>query len=107
METIANLNPQKLKTDPATNFWTVYKKVADEYDDDLLNKHVGDLDASLLFVSIFTSLPRLVSRQPRSFSVTGGSVLCSRDNLHCPNHSIGPTKPLRHHERSAASNIAA
>jgi hypothetical protein len=42
--------------DPATNFWTVYKKVADEHDDDMLNKYAGDLDTSLLFVSMFTSL---------------------------------------------------
>ena len=48
---IANCKPTKIKTDPTTNFWTVYKKVADEHDDDLVSKYVGDLDTSLLFVS--------------------------------------------------------
>jgi len=48
-----DLRPTKIKTDPATNFWTVYKKVADEHDDDLVSKYVGDLDTSLLFVSTF------------------------------------------------------
>jgi len=38
------------------DFWTVYSKVADEYDNDLVKKYVGDLDNSLLFVSPFTSL---------------------------------------------------
>ena len=52
--TIASLKPTKLKTDPATHFWTVYKKVADEHDHDLLSKYVGDLDTSLLFVSAVT-----------------------------------------------------
>ena len=55
---VANLKPAKIKTDPTTNFWTVYKKVADEYDDDLVAKYVGDLDTSLLFVSTFISLAR-------------------------------------------------
>ena len=53
---IASLKPTKLKADPATHFWTVYKKVADEHDDDLVSKYAGDLDTSLLFVSAFTSL---------------------------------------------------
>ena len=51
---IASLKPAKIKTDPITNFWTVYKKVADEHDADLVSKYIGDLDTSLLFVSAFT-----------------------------------------------------
>ena len=50
------MNPKKTKTDPTTNFWTVYKEVADEYDNDMTSKCVQDLDASLLFVSTRTSL---------------------------------------------------
>ena len=41
--------------DPATAFWTVYKKVAGEYDDDLVSEYVGNLDISLIFVSKVTS----------------------------------------------------
>ena len=52
---IASFKPTKLKNNPATHFWTVYKKVADEHDNDLVSKYVGDLDTSLLFVSAFTS----------------------------------------------------
>lgn len=55
-KTIAGLDTQKPRIDPATHFWTVYTKVADGHDNELLNKYAGDLDASLLFVSIFTSL---------------------------------------------------
>ena len=42
------------------DFWTVYKKVADEHDNDLVSKYVGDLDTSLLFVSPFTPPARLI-----------------------------------------------
>jgi len=57
---ITNLKPAKIRTDPSTNFWTVYKKFADEHDNNLVSKYVGDLDTSLLFVSRFTFLARLV-----------------------------------------------
>ena len=57
---IADWKPDKIGTDPTTNFWTIYKKVADEYDNDLVSKYVGDLDTSLLFVSPFTSLVPLI-----------------------------------------------
>jgi len=55
---ITNSKPTRIKTDSTTNFWTVYKKVADEHDHDLISKCVGDLDTSLLFVSALTSLTR-------------------------------------------------
>ena len=60
-EAITSWKTGRIKTDPATNFWTVYKKVADEHDDDVVSKYVGDLDTSLLFVRTFTSLVRLLS----------------------------------------------
>ena len=52
---IAILKPTELKPDPATQFWTVYKEVAGEYDDDLVSKYGGQLDTLLIFVSAFTS----------------------------------------------------
>ena len=57
---IANWKPTRIQTDSTTNFWTVYKKVADEHDHDLISKCVGDLDTSLLFVSAFIPLVRPV-----------------------------------------------
>ena len=51
---VASLKPTKLRADPITHFWTFYKKVADEHDNDLVSKYIGDLDTSLLFVSAFT-----------------------------------------------------
>ena len=56
---IADLKPPPNNIDPTTNFWTVYKKVADEHDNDLVSKYAGDLDTSLLFVSASVSLSRL------------------------------------------------
>lgn len=59
-EAITNLKPPRIQTDSITNFWTVYKKVADEHDHDLISKCAADLDTSLLFVSSFTSLVRTI-----------------------------------------------
>ena len=58
---IANWKPEKIESDPTTNFWTVYEKISDEYDNGLASKYVGSLDNSLLFVSPFTSLVPLIS----------------------------------------------
>ena len=57
---ITDLKPPKINIDPTTNFWTVYKKVADEHDHDLVTQYVGDLDNSLLFVSALTPTTRLI-----------------------------------------------
>ena len=56
---LANYKPLATKANPTTNFWTVYKKVADEHDNDMISKYVGGLDTSLLFVSMSMSLVRL------------------------------------------------
>ena len=57
---IADLKPTKLKTDPAPDFWTAYKEVADKYDSDLASKYIGDLDITLIFVSVVPSLPCII-----------------------------------------------
>lgn len=57
---VTDLKPPPNNVDPTTDFWTVYKKVADEHDSDLVSKYAGDLDNSLLFVSTSASLARLV-----------------------------------------------
>jgi len=90
---IANWKPTKIKTHPTTNFWTVYKKVADECDNDLVSKYVGDLDTSLLFVSTLSPLVRLIRLNRTSSPVLGGFVLGRDFCVHCPNHSRTPTKP--------------
>lgn len=53
---IIDSKPPATHVDPTTTFWTVYKKVADEFDDDMVSKYVGNLDTSLIFVSEVTSL---------------------------------------------------
>ena len=57
---IKELKPTSTDIDPTTNFWTVYQKAADEYDSDLLDRYARDLDTSLLFVSMFTTILCLV-----------------------------------------------
>ena len=53
---IASWKPATAEVDPTTNFWTVYKKVADEHDNEMVSKYIADLDTSLLFVSGSTLL---------------------------------------------------
>jgi len=54
------LKPAEIQADPTTNFWTAYKKVADEYDTDVASKYAGDLNISLIFVSASTFLACLI-----------------------------------------------
>ena len=89
---ITDLKPTPISIDPATNFWTVYKKVADEHDNDLLSKYAGDLDTSLLFVSTF-DLRCACDFSTLSLFVLGWFILCCRNHVHRPNHPITPTKP--------------
>ena len=48
---VAALHPVSPEIDPKMAFWHVYKKVADEHDTEFREKHKGDLDTSLVFVS--------------------------------------------------------
>lgn len=60
-EAIKETKPSPTNVDPTTKFWTVYKEVADEFDDEMLDQYAKDLDTFLIFVSTITSLARLVS----------------------------------------------
>ena len=42
-------------SDPRTSFYNKFKEEVDEYDDDLQEKHDGDLDTTLIFVSLLLS----------------------------------------------------
>ncbi|KAF9782717.1 hypothetical protein BJ322DRAFT_993722, partial [Thelephora terrestris] len=82
--------------DPATNFWTVYKTVADEHDGDMLDKYSEDLDASLLFAGLFSAVSTafiiqiLPSLQSNPSDLT--NVLLLR--LLQQNNSFGGSDPL-------------
>ncbi|KAF9782757.1 hypothetical protein BJ322DRAFT_1009072, partial [Thelephora terrestris] len=95
-KSIAEWNPHKLKTDPTTNFWTVYKKVADEHDNDLLNKYAGDLDTSLLFAGLFSAVATtfivqiIPSLQANPTDLTNALLL----RLLQQNDSFGGSDPL-------------
>lgn len=52
--------PKAVQADPTKTFWTTYKEVADEHDNDMIAKYTGALDSSLLFVSTFPRLVRIV-----------------------------------------------
>ncbi|KAF9647309.1 hypothetical protein BDM02DRAFT_3081760, partial [Thelephora ganbajun] len=76
--------------------WTAYKKVADEHDNDLVSKYVGDLDTSLLFAGLFsavttTFIVQIIPQiQPNSVDLT--NVLLLRILQH--NTSFDGTDPL-------------
>ncbi|KAF9649361.1 hypothetical protein BDM02DRAFT_3094942, partial [Thelephora ganbajun] len=86
----------KIKTDPTTNFWTVYKKVADEHDNDLVSKYVGDLDTSLLFAGLFSAVTAQIvavlipQLQPSPTDLTNVLLLRILEQ----NTSFGGTDPL-------------
>ena len=73
----------------------------------MTSKCVQDLDASLLFVSTWTSLllSTLLNHIPPP--TLGGFILSRYFRIHCPNHSCTPTKPHRPDKRPAPPNIAA
>ncbi|KAF9646017.1 hypothetical protein BDM02DRAFT_3076221, partial [Thelephora ganbajun] len=76
--------------------WTAYKKVADEHDNDLVSKYVGDLDTSLLFAGLFSVVTAQVitqiipQLQPNSVDLT--NVLLLR--ILQQNTSFDGTDPL-------------
>lgn len=88
---INGLKPSEIRIDPTTDFWTAYKNAADEYDDHMVSRYVGELDTSLLFVS--TSTHFVCRRQ--LFFLVDGFILGCHHRIHCPNHSNTPTEPLR------------
>ena len=91
--------------DPTTNFWTIYNKVANEYDEGIVSKYVEELDNSLFVVSTFSSRAHTILSQV--LSVPGRFVLCCNYCGHCANRPISSTKSLRFDKRSAPSHPAA
>ncbi|KAF9641888.1 hypothetical protein BDM02DRAFT_3177000, partial [Thelephora ganbajun] len=93
---ITGLKPPSFSVDPTTNFWTAYKKVADEHDNDLVSKYVGDLDTSLLFAGLFSAVTSQViaqiipQLQPNSVDLTNALLL----RILQQNTSFDGTDPL-------------
>ncbi|KAJ6564186.1 hypothetical protein B0H19DRAFT_844768, partial [Mycena capillaripes] len=42
--------------DKRTEFWTAYKKLAEEFDEDFQRKYGNDLDTSLIFAGLFSAV---------------------------------------------------
>jgi hypothetical protein len=65
--------------DNRSRFWGLYKRVAEEHDDEFLERYNSDMDIVLVFVS-FTSLPlpHVVIDIPSVWS-----VLRRQHNLYC------------------------
>ncbi|KAJ7020921.1 hypothetical protein C8F04DRAFT_276461 [Mycena alexandri] len=53
---VEKLNTQPQPSDKRTAFWTVYGKLADEFDKEFLQKYGNDLDASLIFAGLFSAV---------------------------------------------------
>lgn len=49
--TLKNYHP-RLESNPRAEFYNKLKREADEYDGEFLNKHSGDLNITLIFVSL-------------------------------------------------------
>ena len=46
-------------SDPLQRFWKTYRVTAEEFDNEFLAKYGGDLDASMIFVSLLSPLMNL------------------------------------------------
>ena len=67
------------REDHEARFYEAYRKVAEEYDEDFLNKHGEDLNTTLIFVSLaWGCIERALTR------ALGWSFFCSRFRLHRP-----------------------
>jgi hypothetical protein len=56
--------------DERSRFWGLYKRVAEEHDDEFLERYSSDMDIVLVFVSFTSSpLPRVVIDVPSVWSV--------------------------------------
>ncbi|KAJ7484177.1 hypothetical protein FB451DRAFT_1128290, partial [Mycena latifolia] len=49
---VEGIKPKPPATDRKTDFWNLYKTLADEHDKEFLEKYSSDLDASLIFVRL-------------------------------------------------------
>ncbi|KAJ6599805.1 hypothetical protein DFH09DRAFT_1503978 [Mycena vulgaris] len=50
---VEGLRPKQPVMDKKTEFWNVYKPLADEHDKEFLEKYSTDLDTSLIFAGLF------------------------------------------------------
>ncbi|KAJ7734472.1 hypothetical protein B0H16DRAFT_153668 [Mycena metata] len=64
---VEKLDPQPQSGDTRTAFWTVYGKLADEFDKEFLQKYGNDLDASLIFAGLFSAVSSafIIQLQPQ------------------------------------------
>ncbi|KAJ7484175.1 hypothetical protein FB451DRAFT_1083552, partial [Mycena latifolia] len=53
---IDGIKPEPPATDKKTNFWNLYKTLADEHDKEFLEKYSSDLDTSLIFAGLFSAV---------------------------------------------------
>ncbi|KAJ7670657.1 hypothetical protein DFH06DRAFT_1124966 [Mycena polygramma] len=56
MGAVEALRPKPTTMDKKTNFWNLYKTLADEHDRDFLQKYSTDLDTSLIFAGLFSAV---------------------------------------------------
>ena len=91
---IANQKPTEIgKTDLITNFWAVNKKVADEYDNNLVSKYAKNLNTSLLLVSTSSSpVPLIFIPNHVLFLPVGGFILGRHCHDHCLNRFTTPAE---------------
>ncbi|KAJ6599769.1 hypothetical protein DFH09DRAFT_1271409 [Mycena vulgaris] len=53
---VEGIRPKIPATDNKTNFWNLYKTLADEHDKEFLEKYSTDLDTSLIFAGLFSAV---------------------------------------------------
>ncbi|KAG1842489.1 hypothetical protein DFJ58DRAFT_54224 [Suillus subalutaceus] len=77
----------KTGKDDRSRFWGQYKRVAEEYDDEFLERYNGDMDIVLIFSGLFSAVST-------TFIVAMESKLSPDPGRHheCPSHTARPNR---------------
>jgi Family of unknown function (DUF6535) len=83
--------------DIASSFWSAYERVANQHDNEFLDRHNGDMDVLLIFVSVTIYIFSLHWMEA-CLDALGWSVLCRQLRFHSE-HGIEPDpQSQRQHE---------
>ena len=84
---LSNLFPKlEVTSNPRAEFYEKFQQAADNHDGDFVKRYDGDMDTTLIFVSIFPHTPRPLYKFYANLKGIGRFVLCRHIRIH-PRHS--------------------
>ncbi|KAJ6599819.1 hypothetical protein DFH09DRAFT_1504015 [Mycena vulgaris] len=90
---VEGLRPKQPVMDKKTEFWNLYKPLADEHDKELLEKYSTDLDTCLIFAGLFSAISSafIIQIQPElqpDPNATNQALMHLLIHIHTVNNSI-------------------